>query len=155
MQKETRPLGVSVLGGINFFIFGLGSLLVFSYVYLNSGSESFKDLLAEMGKYLPEASLKEEMIKKAILTQVVIALIFTLSGWGLLQRKEIARKGTLWFAFLAVAITFTACLFNPAIIAQGFLQIIYPGALIVYLTNKKVEEYFNNSKNIANQEAQD
>ena len=154
MQKENRLLGVSLLGGINFFILGLGSLLAFGYIYLNSGSQNFQALLTEMGKYLPQTNLKEEMVKKAILAQMVVALIFTLSGWGLLKRKEVARKATLWFAFFAVSIIFIACLFNPAIIRQGFLQIVYPGTLIIYLTNKKVEEHFSGSKKKAKTEAQ-
>lgn len=133
---------MSLLGGVNFLILGLGSLLASALIYFRSDSQSFGVLLDEMGKYLPEAKLGEPIIKKAILTQMAVAAIFTVSGAGLLAGKEAARKGTVYFAFFAVAITFVAALFNRAIISQAFLQIVYPGALIVYLTNKQVEGYF-------------
>jgi len=142
MSKQTRPIGVLILGGVNFLILGLGSLLVLAVVYFRSDSQSFGALLEEMGKYLPEAELGESIIKKAILTQMMVAAIFALSGWGLLAGKEIARKATVYFAFFAVAITFVAVLLNRSIIGQAFLQIVYPGALIVYLTNRRVEDYF-------------
>ena len=140
-KKETRPLGVLLLGGFNFLILGLGSLFVLASLYFRSGSQSFQILLKELGKYLgaePEAT----MLKKAILAQMVVAGIFTLSGLGLLLGKEIACKITVYFSFLVVFLTFGAALLNGAIIQQAFLQIIYPGILIFYFTHKNVEGYF-------------
>jgi len=140
-KKETKPLGVLILGGFNFLVLGIGSLFILASLYFRSGSQSFQALLEQISKYFgarPEAA----MLKRAILAQMVVAAIFTLSGFGLLLRKEIARKITVYFSFLIVFLTFGAAILNGAIVREAFLQIIYPGILIFYFTHKNVEKYF-------------
>jgi len=140
-KKETKPSGVLILGGFNFLVLGIGSLFILASLYFRSGSQSFQVLLEQISKYFgakPEAA----MLKRAILAQMVVAAIFTLSGLGLLLRKEIARKITVYFSFLIVFLTFGAAILNGAIVREAFLQIIYPGILIFYFTHKNVEKYF-------------
>jgi len=140
-KKENRPAGVLVLGGLNFLILGLGSLLVLSFLYFRSDSQTFTALLAEMAKYFG-AQPEVEVVKKVILIQMGVSAVFALTGLGLLLGKEAARKATVYFSFFVVLLTFAAALFNRGVVRQAFVQIIYPGILIVYLTNKNVEGYF-------------
>jgi len=56
--------------------------------------------------------------------------------------KEWARKLTIYFCFFMVALVFISTILNPQLIGQAIFQIIYPGVLILYFTNKKVENFF-------------
>ena len=158
MGKVEKPLGVSILGGFNFFVLGLISLFSAFFVYLNiyspsneavlegSGQTAFSStgqlVYEEFKKYLPEETLNVAQFKAIIILQIIISVFFSIFGAGLILKKEWARRGTIYFSFLIVVIEFLLALMNPGLVKQAIFQIIYPGILIVYFTNKKIEGYF-------------
>jgi len=133
---------VWIFGGINFFIFGTLSLVFTVKAYIGNSSSDVNNVIEEMKKVFPEVSVNPEQLKVAMLIQIVLATIFLISGYGLILRKEWGRKVTLYFSFFTVAVAFIAALLNSALITQAIVQITYPGILIIYFTNKKVEKFF-------------
>jgi len=144
--KTPRPAGVWILGAVNFFIFGVVSLVSALYVYINISSSGTGKILEELQKNFPDISVDPEQFKIAVLFQIAVAVIFVFSGYGLILRKEWARKLTLYFSFFMVAVAFITALFNSALVAQAIIQIVYPGVLIIYFTNKKIEKFFSSSQ---------
>jgi hypothetical protein len=134
-------LGATILGCVNLFVFGLipcGGLI---FVYFKTDSE-LASMLQTMLLDTLNLELTEVQFKQAVLTQAMLSLPFVLSGIGLLSGKEWARKFTVICAFIIALLIAASIFFNPALIKEGILQIIYPGILIFYLTNKNVTEYF-------------
>jgi len=128
-------------------VLGVLSLGFFLLVYKDPSSEASKALLAELSKYIPGQTLTPEQFKSIILLQMFLAGIFLISGWGILSRKEWGRRLTLYFSFFMVILAAVAVLFQSSLINSALLQIIYPGILILYFTNKKIESYFVPVKN--------
>jgi hypothetical protein len=145
-EKTKAPLGVLLLGGFNFFVLGLFSLFVFGATYLNTQSQGSQKLLEEFRRYIPQSTINEEQFKVVLLLQLAISAVFALSGLGLLLKREWARRLTLYFSFFIVILAFLAVLVSTSLTTQAIVQVIYPGILIFYLTNKKVEQYFVPSK---------
>ncbi len=146
-QVETKqPLGVTVLGRINLFVFGAGSFLLSLLFYVSNNSASTESLLEELSKYFPEGSVNAAQLKSIFVIHMVIAAFFAVTGFGLIRKKGWARKATLYFSFFAVVMIFMAAAMNTAFISQAMVQIIYPAILIIYFTNKNVEHYFVSSK---------
>ena len=145
MEIKKIPKGVLVLGGINFFVLGFLFLLAsfFTYQELSVGGES---LLSEIEKYIPDAEIQPQQLKIVILAQMFVAVIFCVSGGGIFYRKEWARRLTVYFSFFLVVMAFFSVLTAPGLVRQAILQVIYPGILIFYFTNKKVEKYFIDQK---------
>jgi len=141
-QQKKAPLGVLILGGFNFFILGIVSLIAFGSMYLNLSSAAIQTILEEFRKYFPRETLGEAQLKTAFILQIAIAAVFTLSGYGLLRGKEWGRRLTLYFAFVMAGLVFLTVLFSAAFAGQAILQVIYPGILIFYFTNKKIQDYF-------------
>ncbi|MFH1771676.1 MAG: hypothetical protein ABH872_02570 [Candidatus Omnitrophota bacterium] len=137
------PLGVLILGRFNFFIFGLASFLLSLFMLFKPASRFSQSLLDKLSAYLPEEALTFTYFKLAVVLQAAIALLFIMSGLGLLKRREWARKLTLYFSFASITIIVISGFRNTAIIGQGIFQIIYPAILIFYFTNKNIENYFN------------
>ena len=151
-EQERGPLGIFVLGGLNCFVFGLLFLIIFTSIY-------FKATPQDLGKAMEVFETKGipfeitfEQFKLAIGIHIITFLIFLVSGAGLLLRKEWARKLTIYFSFFIVVFTVISTLAQPSLIKQAIIQVIYPGILIVYFTNKNIERYFahHNTKNIKN-----
>ncbi len=140
-QEKRKPLGILILGGFNFVV-GVFSLGFFFLVYKDPSSETTKALLAELSKYIQGQTLTREQFKLVILSQIVLAGIFLVSGWGVLRRREWGRRLTLYFSFFMVILVAVAVLFQSSFINSALLQIIYPGILILYFTNKDVEKAF-------------
>lgn len=140
--EQKKPLGLLILGGFNFVVLGVLSLGFFFLVYKDLSSEASEVLLTEFSKYLPNQTLTLEQFKAVILVQIFLAGIFLVSGWGILSRKEWGRRLTLYFSFFMVILAVVAVLFRAALINSAILQIIYPGILILYFTNKDVEKLF-------------
>jgi len=128
-------------------VLGVLSLGFFFFVYKDPTSETSKALLAEFSKYIPGQTLTPEQFKSVILSQIILAGIFLVSGWGILSRKEWGRRLTLYFSFFMVILAAVSVLFQSSLINSVLLQIIYPGILILYFTNKKIESYFVPAKN--------
>lgn len=146
-QEKKKPLGILILGGFNFVVLGILSLGFFFLVYKDPASETGKVLLAEFSKYIPDQTLTPEQFKSIILSQIILAGIFLVSGWGILSRKEWGRRLTLYFSFFMVILAAVSVLFQSSLINSALLQIIYPGILIIYFTNKKIENHFVPAKN--------
>ncbi|MDP8289682.1 MAG: hypothetical protein P9M02_01775 [Candidatus Susulua stagnicola] len=140
--KKKKPLGLLILGGLNFIILGVFSLGFFSIVYMNPSSEISKTLLTEFSKHVPDQTLSIEQFKTIILSQIILAIVFLISGRGVLSQKEWGRRLTLYFSFFMVILAAVSVIFQPASINSAFLHIVYPGILIIYFTNKKIEKIF-------------
>jgi hypothetical protein len=143
MEKEKRPLGILLLGGFNFFILGLLSLSLFFLIYQNPSSQTSQALSAEFSRYISGQTLTTGQFKSIILSQIILSGLFLISGWGIINRKEWGRRITLYLSFFMVIIATLSVLSRVALIHQAFLQVIYPGILILYFTGKKAEKFFN------------
>ena len=145
-QGKKKPLGLLILGGFNFAVLGALSLVFFSLIYKDPASEASQTLLAEVNKYMPGQTLTTEQFKSVVLSQIILSGIFLASGWGILSRKEWGRRLTLYFSFFMVILAAVSVLFQSSLINSALLQIVYPGILILYFTNKKIENYFTQAK---------
>ena len=124
-----KPLGVLILGGINFFVFGIASVIFFFFVYQNIPSPTNHTMLEDSSqgifsstshrlfedakRFFPEGDLSQSHFKTAVILQIAIALFFSISGLGLLLRKEKARRLSLYFSFFMVALALNSVLFSP------------------------------------------
>jgi len=122
-------------------------LCFFYFLYQNPASSTSQALIVEINKFLSGESLSTEQFKAIVLSQIIVAAIFLLSGIGLLLRREWGRRLTLYFSFFTVILAAVSVLFRSILINQAILQVIYPGILIFYFTNKKIENYFVPLKN--------
>ena len=75
-----------------------------------------------------------------------VSVIFAVLGLGVILRKEVARKGTIYFSFFIVVLALLSVLLNPRSISHAIMQLIYPGILIYYFTSEKSIKYFNPRK---------
>ena len=141
-QEKKKPLGILILGGLNFVVLGVLSLGSFFLIYKNPTSPTSKALLAEFSKHTSGQTLTPEQFKSVILSQIILAGIFLVSGWGVLSRKEWGRRLTLYFSFFMVILAAVSVLFQSSLINSALLQIIYPGVLILYFTNEDVKKLF-------------
>ena len=133
---------MSILGGLNLFLFGAASFLLSFILYVNSDSSNTQGVLLELRRYFPEEALGPQQLKSIFAVHMGVAAFFAVTGFGLIRKKEWARRFTLYFSFLAVILIFIAAATNSAFISQALVQAIYPAVLIIYFTNKTVEQYF-------------
>ena len=142
-QANPRLIGASILGWLNLIFFGVISFFIFFSVLSRPSSgiaETLSMVFQEKGIAI---DFKTPIFKIAILFQILLSIVFIISGIGILQKKEWGRKLTIYFSFLLLFIIAVGVFLNFALIAQAILQIIYPGILIFYFTNKQVEKAFN------------
>jgi len=142
MRKEKRSLGVLIFGGINFFLFGITSFGTSFFAYLKASSDNPEALLELFQKYVPEQTLNVFQLKSIVGTQMIVALFFIVTGFGILQGKRWAEKATVYFAFFIVALLFIIAVLQPGSIGRVIPQVIYPGALILYFTNKREKAHY-------------
>lgn len=142
MERKRRPLGVIILGIFNLVVLGVFSLL---FAILPRNWQTVVSVLKEKGI---DFNISDSLLKVVVILQTVIAVIFIISGLGLLLSKEWARKLTLYFAFFIVVIVFLSALAVPTLIKQAVLQIIYPGILILYFTRKNIEDHFRGKSSL-------
>jgi len=131
---------VLIFGGINFFLFGIISFGTSFFAYLNASSSNPEQLLELFQKYIPEQTLNVSQLKSIVGMQMIVALFFVVTGFGILQAKKWARKATVYFAFFIVVLLFIVAVSQPGNIARVIPQVIYPGALILYSTKKKEDQ---------------
>ena len=105
--------------------------------------EAMLDIFAQRGIAI---EMTYQQFKTFSVLPLIVALVWGISGGGVLRRKEWARKTTVYFAFFIAAIIFLAVLMQPEFISLVFIQLIYVGILIVYFTNRNVERYFVEKK---------
>ncbi len=136
MQPKRKPIGVIVLGAFNLVVLGVIQLITF---LIPRNWQIVDKMLKESGVNI---TLSPSLVKAMIVVQSVISLVFIVCGTGLLFRREWARKATVYFAFAIAALVLLSVLLSPASIQQAILQVIYPGILIIYFTNRNIEDYF-------------
>ena len=146
MNDQKKPLGVSILGWLNCAVFGALFLFMSISSYLRATPQDLEKITEIFKNQGISSQITFQQFKIACMVYVAIASIFFLSGLGLLLKKEWGRKLTLSFAFVMVLIVFLAVVLSPGLIQQAIVQIIYPGILIIYFTNKNVEAYFKIDK---------
>ncbi|MDD4182414.1 MAG: hypothetical protein PHT53_01130 [Candidatus Omnitrophica bacterium] len=136
MQPKKKPVGVIVLGMFNLVVLGMIQLITF---LMPQNWQMIQKMLKESGI---NVNLSPSLLKTMIVIQSVVSLVFIICGAGLLFKKEWARKFTVYFAFSIAALVLISVLLSPASIRQAVVQIIYPGILIIYFTNRNIEDYF-------------
>jgi len=139
MQQKKKPVGVIIIGTFNLVVLGIIQLITF---LIPQNWQIIDKLLKENGV---NVNLSPSLLKIMIIIQSAVSLIFIICGAGLLLKKEWARKFTVYFAFIIAALLLLSVLLSPASIRQAIFQIIYPGILIIYFTNRNVEDYFRNT----------
>ncbi|MCM8773231.1 MAG: hypothetical protein NC820_00610 [Candidatus Omnitrophica bacterium] len=137
-----KPVGILILGWINFLFFGLFNFFVNIYTLFNLKT----DHLIQINEILLKKSLPQltyPQLRAANIFNIFLSFIFLLSGLGILLRKRWGYKLTVYFSFFWIIFVFLIILINPAIFKHLFLHILYPGILILYFTNKRIWGYFN------------
>jgi hypothetical protein len=142
MEKQAKPRGILILGGLNCFLFGLLFLFMSVSAYLKTTPQDLDKITALLKEKSILVQITYQQFKYAIIVYGCLSFIFFISGLGILFKKEWARKLTVYFAFSIIAMTFFSIIATPTLIQQAILQIIYPAILIVYFTNKRIGEYF-------------
>lgn len=127
------------------FVFGLLFLLTSITAYFVTTPQDYENIKELLGEKRVTVDLSYQKFKTTgLLVNSITSVLFLFSGAGILSRKEWARKCTVYFCFLWVAMIFLASLLTPVFIKHLFTQIVYPGIIIIYFTNKKVVDYFLN-----------
>lgn len=140
-MKKKIPLGVLIFAGINTFIFGLLTVLIsLAALCIPSVFENMQEIFKPRGT--PWDTLTSPQVKMVFGIQTIIALLYFILGIGVFLRKEWARKVTVYFSFSMLIMVFFSAITQPALISQSVLNAVYPALLIVYFTQKKIEEWF-------------
>jgi hypothetical protein len=136
MQNKI-PRGILFLGGLNcFFSFlSLASLIGFD-------RQDFQRFL----EAVPQSQLTEKItyhdVQFANNISLLIVVIFLVLSVGILMLREWGRRGIVYFAATSAIILLIASIMQPAMASIAIIQLIYPGILLFYFTNSKVENYF-------------
>lgn len=144
--SQRKPKGILILAGLNAVLFGLFSLLLILSILFIFPSSFRENISKILEKELAAESISQKQLKAFLGTQVLVSVIFLISGIGLFLRKEWARKFTVYFSFMFILLAFLSTLGQPGLIKNTFLNLIYPAILIFYFTNKKVQVYFKDRK---------
>ena len=142
MEEKKGPLGVLILGSINCYFFGLLLFTASILSYLTTSEEAFYRILPLFENRGLGVGMTYQNFKTANLLQAAVSVIFFLSGFGLLKKREWARKLTIYFSLVWALVYVGASIIYPPSIKYLTLQFLYFGGLIFYFTNKKVEQYF-------------
>lgn len=134
--EKKRPIGVAILANINIVLNGIIPLIL--VVFPKRLDFLFVQLRETVNVPIDFSQFKTIIV----VFQSIASIVFIISGIGLLLRKEWARKLILYFATVLVITAALSVLASASLLSHAFLQIIYPGALIIYFTNKKIEDYF-------------
>ncbi|MCM8825906.1 MAG: hypothetical protein NC904_00085 [Candidatus Omnitrophica bacterium] len=137
-----KPLGVLILGSLNFLFLGLFNLFVNIYILINLKPNN----LIHINEILLKRSLSQltySQLRAANIFNIFLSFIFLLSGLGVLLRKRWGYKLTVYFSFFWIIFGFLIIVINPAIFKHLFFHILYPGVLILYFTSKRIWGYFN------------
>ena len=138
-EKPKPPAGLFVLGLTNILIMGVLPLIAaigYLSAYVSLTPKDFEALISQAIK-LPSQNFSTAFIssvfKKALIIQIVISLIFIISGAGVLARKQWARATIIYSSFTIVVIGFSIVLFNSSfIIAGGFADYLSGSVDIVF-----------------------
>ena len=141
-ERPKRPTGVAVLGGLNCFVFGALWLLVLSFVYFRLNLQTWETTLDILSERMGQINIEYGQFKKAVAFQMLLSVVFGVSGAGVLMQKNWGRRTTLYLAFFILILVLFSAISYPAVISQMVFHILYAAILIIYFTNKSVEQYF-------------
>ncbi len=135
--RRQVPLGIIILGSLNCLL-GLSTLVN----YFRITPQNFENLtgLLAAKNLSPEITFQQFKASGGIL--VFVGSLFLASGAGVIGRKEWARKITLYFSFLVLAMIFLVALAQPALTGFFIIYLGYFAILIFYFTNKNIENVF-------------
>ena len=142
MDQRNKPLGVLILGGVSCFGFGLLLFILSITALLTATPEDTRQVSEMFDEKGLSISITHEHFKIASAIQAIVSVVFFVCGRGLLLGKDWARKLIIYFSFGWGALIFITSLLNPSFMKHLIVQMVYPGVLIIYFTNKKVEQYF-------------
>jgi len=143
-QRAQIARGILILGMINVGWFGvlfLANLLL--YISLTTNPRVLATITELLKSRGIETTLTYATVKVAITIQMVICLLYIISGVGILKRKNWGRKFTVCFASIYVFVLFVLTVLQPSIVKYTLFRIIYPGILIWYFTSKKIISNFS------------
>ena len=140
-MKSNPPLGVLIFAGLNTIFFGL--LTLTGALFFIAQPHFFDSVLQTLSaRNTLMNNLSAQQIKGLLYTQVVIGTIYMITGTGLFLRKEKARVATVYFSFVLLVLVFISAVAQMRLAGQSVMNALYPAALIVYFTNKNVEQWF-------------
>ncbi|MCM8787336.1 MAG: hypothetical protein NC935_04705 [Candidatus Omnitrophica bacterium] len=142
MRNNKKPIGVLLFGSINCFLLGFLPLFMFLFTFFKinpSHIEQLVELFKNKGIIIQITYQKFRIIN---IIYILIALIFFISGLGLLFKKNWGQKLTVYFSFFWLLLISFSALINPSLIRYLFINAIYPAILILYFTNKNIQNYF-------------
>jgi hypothetical protein len=142
MQRNNKPLGVLILGGISCFGLGLFFFILSLAAFFSATPEDTDQLNALIQKKGLDITLTTEHFKMISAFQVATSCMFFIVGRGILLGKYWARNTMIYVSFFWAFVLFAAAIINPSFIQYFIVQMVYPGVLILYFTNKNVERYF-------------
>lgn len=160
-MSPQRPVGVTILAGLQFFYSGLGLLISLAVLLIRPFRQSLVDATLEAVRASlatsPELANTEVLSPESLSTFVQvgagvgvgIALIGILLGFGLLRLKKWAWFGTLGLQILQIfggLQTVSAALGNGAVprssLYQQITQLVIAGLIVFYLFKPTVRQAF-------------
>ncbi|MDD5194585.1 MAG: hypothetical protein PHQ96_02785 [Candidatus Omnitrophica bacterium] len=142
MDNNKQPLGISIFGGLNCFVFGFFFAAIFITTYLKTTPQDLNTITTLFKSKGFAVQITYRQFKILNIIYIITSCVLAASGAGLLLKREWARKVTVLGSFAWLALISLAAILNSALITQLIVYCFYPGALVIYFTNKKVENYF-------------
>lgn len=132
-----------IFGCVNTVLLGaIPAILFLSIIFFLPAefAEEIWQLLQKKGVFLPAENLEE--FRGVLKVQAVMAVMFIVSGVGILRQKEWGRRFTVYFAFFLLVLVLVSIISVPATLAYLVFNIFYPGVLVLYFTNQHIGEHF-------------
>jgi len=136
-----KKLFINIFGFINFLFFGVLGLItsILIYFYPEKILNKFKEVLVDKSNLV---EISKNYINTANIINIIFSIFFLISGIGLILKKEIIRRFTIYFSFLLLVLFFLSALVNYVFINNMIIFVFYLITLILYLTSKDIQEYF-------------
>ena len=136
-----KNIWINIFGFINFLFFGVLGLItsILIYFFPEKTLSKFKEALADKSNLI---DISRNYITTANIINILFSIFFIISGIGLILKKEIIRRFTIYFSFLLLVLFFLSALVNPAFIGNMIIFVFYLIILILYLTSKDIQRYF-------------
>ena len=130
MDKK-RSKGITLIGSINRTLFGFVTFVASLFILVLSFGEFGKKVAS---KYSPSLiAFRFEFIYF-----LMLAIVFIITGDGILKLKEKSRVHTIYLAIFLIVIGLLKIFF----FSFSWSDFVYPLVLIVYFTRLKVKEQF-------------
>jgi hypothetical protein len=146
-----RPLGVSLIGGLEIFVSGLLLLIAIATAMGMGWLDAILGSTARMGG--PELAILAGAGIVAALALLIPSALFGLLGWKLLQMREWARIVTLVLSVLGglgAGIGFISALayFRPFFVVATLARLSINLAILWYLTRSRIRELFQGNRQV-------